>query len=99
MPRSLQLHALSRSERRVLKRKIKDLSLSVRVHQRYRVINEVANGRSIAEAADLARRAIARFGRCGAVESGRTWVAVFQLVGAKARRILPQPGTAAGGHR
>jgi transposase len=52
MPRSLQLRVLSRSERRVLNRKIKDLSLSVRVHQRYRVINEVANGRSIGEAAD-----------------------------------------------
>jgi len=52
MPRSLQLRALSRSERRVLNRKIKDLSLSVRVHQRYRVINEVARGRSIGEAAD-----------------------------------------------
>jgi transposase len=52
MPRSLQLRALSRSERRVLDRKIKDLSLAVRIHQRYRVINEVANGRSIGEAAD-----------------------------------------------
>ena len=52
MPRSLQLRALSRSERRVLNRKIKDLSLSVRVHQRFRVVNEVANGWSIGEAAD-----------------------------------------------
>jgi transposase len=52
MPRFLQLRALSRSERRVLNRKIKDLSLSVRVHQRYRVVNEVARGRSIGEAAD-----------------------------------------------
>ena len=52
MPRALQLRPLSRSERRLLDRKIKDLSLSVRVHQRYRVINEVAKGRSIGEAAD-----------------------------------------------
>lgn len=52
MPRALQLRSLSRSERRLLDRKIKDLSLSVRVHQRYRVINEVAKGRTIGEAAD-----------------------------------------------
>lgn len=52
MPRSLQLRAVSRSERRVLDRKLKDLSLSVRVHQRYRVIDQVSKGRTILEAAD-----------------------------------------------
>ena len=52
MPRSLQLRSLSRSERRLLDRQLKDLSLAVRVHQRYRVVNEVAKGRTIAEAAD-----------------------------------------------
>lgn len=52
MPRALQLRPLKRSERRLLDRKVKDLSLSVRVHQRYRVINEVSKGRSIGEAAD-----------------------------------------------
>ena len=52
MPRSLQFRSLSRSERRVLERKLKDLSLAVRVHQRYRVVDEVAKGRTIAEAAD-----------------------------------------------
>ena len=52
MPRSLQLRAISRSERRLLDRKLKDLSLSVRVHQRYRVIDQVSKGRTIPEAAD-----------------------------------------------
>ena len=42
MPRSLRLRSLSRSERRVLNWKLKDLSLAVRVHQRYRVVDEVA---------------------------------------------------------
>jgi transposase len=32
--------------------KLKDLSLSARVHQRYRMINEVRQGRGIVEAAD-----------------------------------------------
>ena len=52
MPRSLQLRSLSRSARRTLEQKLKDLSLSARVHQRYRVVSEVAKGRTIAEAAD-----------------------------------------------
>lgn len=52
MPRSLQLRSISRSERRVLNCKLRDLSLAVRVHQRYRVVNEVGKGRTIAEAAD-----------------------------------------------
>lgn len=52
MPRSLQLRSLSRIERRVLEQKLKDLSLSARVHQRYRTVSEVAKGRTIAEAAD-----------------------------------------------
>jgi hypothetical protein len=52
MPRSLRLRSTSRSERRLLDRKLKDLSLAVRVHQRYRVVNEVGKGRTIAEAAD-----------------------------------------------
>src|SRR5438105_13955807 len=52
MSRSLQLRSMSRSERRVLTWKLKDLSLAVRVHQRYRVVDEVAKGRTIPEAAD-----------------------------------------------
>jgi transposase len=52
MPRSLQLRTVLRSERRGLDRKLKDLSLSVRVHQRYRVIDQVSKGRTIREAAD-----------------------------------------------
>jgi transposase len=52
MRRSLQLRSLSRSERRVLEHKLKDLSPSARVHQRYRVVSEVSKGGTIAEAAD-----------------------------------------------
>jgi transposase len=48
----LQLRTLSRGERRVLEQKLRDLSLSARVHQRYRVVGEVAKGRTIAAAAD-----------------------------------------------
>lgn len=52
MAKTLRLHALRRAERALLARKVKDLSLSVRVHQRYRIIDEVRRGRSILEAAD-----------------------------------------------
>jgi transposase len=36
----------------LLQTKLKDLSLSARVHQRYRVISEVRRGHSVSEAAD-----------------------------------------------
>jgi len=52
MPRTLRLRPVSRSERRLLERKLKDLSLSVRVHQRYRVIHEVGKGYTVLAAAD-----------------------------------------------
>jgi transposase len=52
MAKTLQLRALRRGEQRVLAVKLKDLSLSARVHQRYRVIEEVRKGHSIVEAAD-----------------------------------------------
>lgn len=44
MPRAVTLRPLTRPERRVLRAKVKDLSLSARVHQRYRVIDEVQRG-------------------------------------------------------
>jgi transposase len=50
--KTLSLRALSRGEQRLLAAKLKDLSLSARVHQRYRVIEEVRRGRAIAEAAE-----------------------------------------------
>jgi transposase len=52
MPRPVELRPLTRSEQRVLRDKVQDLSLAVRVHQRYRVISEVARGHGILEAAD-----------------------------------------------
>jgi transposase len=52
MAKTLALRALTRSEQRTLTAKLKDLSLSARVHQRYRVIDEVQKGRAITEAAD-----------------------------------------------
>jgi transposase len=52
MARRLLLRRLTRREHRVLRAKLKDLSLSARVHQRYRVISEVQQGRAIVEAAD-----------------------------------------------
>ena len=52
MAKTLQLRSLRRTEQRLLAAKLKDLSLSARIHQRYRIIGEVAKGRSIVEAAD-----------------------------------------------
>ncbi len=52
--RTVRLRPLTRSERRVLKDKLRDLSLPARIHQRYRVIAEVAAGRRVAEAAERA---------------------------------------------
>jgi transposase len=50
--KTLQLRALTRAERQVLANKLKDLSLSARVHQRYRMIEEVRKGQSVLEAAE-----------------------------------------------
>ncbi len=44
MAKRVQLRPLTRSERQPLKAKLKDLSLAARVHQRYRVIDEVRKG-------------------------------------------------------
>ncbi len=52
--RSVRLRPLSRSEQHQLKRRLRDLSLSARIHQRYRVIAEVRAGRTPAEAAERA---------------------------------------------
>ena len=52
MARPIRLRAVTRAEQRLLRSKLKDLSLSARVHQRYRVIDEVHRGRSIVEAAE-----------------------------------------------
>src|SRR6266508_1033306 len=52
--RSVRLRPLARSEQRHLRRRLGDLSLSARINQRYRVISEVREGRSIGEAAERA---------------------------------------------
>src|SRR5437764_1166730 len=52
MAKNLTLRALTRPEQRVLAAKLKDLSLSARIYQRYRVIEEVRQGRAMTEAAD-----------------------------------------------
>jgi transposase len=48
----VKLRRLTRSERRVLAVRVKDRTLRVRIHRRYRVIAEVAHGRSLVEVAD-----------------------------------------------
>src|SRR2546429_9784861 len=52
MAKYLTLRAMTRPEQRVLAAKLKDLSLSARIYQRYRVIEEVRQGRAMTEAAD-----------------------------------------------
>ena len=52
MATRLRLRALTRKERRLLQAKLKDLSLAVRVHQRYRIIEEVRKGHAVLEAAE-----------------------------------------------
>ncbi len=52
MPKHLALRALTPGERQTLKAKIRDLSLSARVHQRYRIIDQVVSGYSLSETAD-----------------------------------------------
>jgi transposase len=52
MARHLKLRPLARTEHRVLRSKLRDLTLSVRVHQRYRVVDQVQRGFSLLEAAE-----------------------------------------------
>ncbi len=44
MAARLRLRSLTRRERRVLRAKLRDLSLSVRIHQRYRIIDAAGRG-------------------------------------------------------
>jgi transposase len=52
MPRHVELRQLTRAEQQVLRRRLKDLSLSARVHQRYRIIDQVRQGWPALEVAD-----------------------------------------------
>ena len=82
MADSVRLRALTRGERRVLRAKIRDRRLSVRLHRRYRVIAEVAGGHSMAEAAD-------RIG-CN-VTMVYEWVHRFNASGFAAFEAAPNP--------
>jgi transposase len=48
----VQLRSISGVEASLLRDKLKDLSLSARIHQRYRIISEVLKGHGVAETAD-----------------------------------------------
>ncbi len=50
----VRLRPLTHAEQQTLSQKLKDLSLSARIHQRYRVIEEVRRGRSPLDAAERA---------------------------------------------
>ncbi len=52
MPKHLTLRSMTSPETRMLRAKVRDLSLSARVHQRYRIIEQVHCGHSLAETAD-----------------------------------------------
>jgi transposase len=52
MRQQLRLRVLRAAERRVLRTKLRTRTLSVRLHQRYRIIAEVRQGRSAAEVAE-----------------------------------------------
>jgi len=80
--RSVQVRPLTRREARALVGKLKDLSLSARIHQRYRVIAEVRAGRTPAEAAE---RAGCHFTRAYA------WVRRFNQSGFSTFELPPNP--------
>jgi transposase len=52
MPRAVRLRPLSSAEHKVLREKLRDLSLSARIHQRYRIVAEVLKGHAVGETAD-----------------------------------------------
>jgi transposase len=51
-PRTIQLRRLRANEQKLLQQKLRDKTLSVRIHERYRVIAEAAQGRAPTEIAD-----------------------------------------------
>lgn len=52
MAKPVRLRPMTRSELGLLSEKLKDLSLSARVHQRYRIVGEMLKGHAVAEVAD-----------------------------------------------
>jgi hypothetical protein len=112
MPKPVRLRRLTQREQRVLGAKLRDLSLSVRVHQRYRVVDEVHKGRSVLEAAErvgchftVAYAWVGRFNDSGfdtfemvPNPKGRPPI-LLRLVGCEVGRVLPIPASASGGDR
>ena len=82
MARHLKLRPLTRSEQRLLRSKLRDLTLSVRVHQRYRVIDQVQRGFSLLEASE-------RVGCHFTV--GYDWVHRFNETGFSTFEQVPNP--------
>ena len=82
MANSVRLRVLTRVEHRTLRAKMKDRRLSIRLHRRYRLIAEVAGGRTVAEAAD-------RVG-CN-VTMGYEWVHRFNASGFTTFERPPNP--------
>jgi transposase len=78
----VQLRALTQGEQALLREKLTDLSLSARVHQRYRIVNEVLKGHPVAEVAD-------RVGRHFTV--AYDWVRRFNKSGFKTFEQVPNP--------
>jgi transposase len=52
LSKHISLRPLKPGEKQVLTAKIRDLSLAARVHQRYRIVDQVQRGYSLAETAD-----------------------------------------------
>ncbi len=51
MSEHISLRPLKAHEKRVLRAKIRDLPLAARVHQRYRIVDQVRRGYSLAQTA------------------------------------------------
>jgi len=82
MRRAVQLRSLTRSEGRLLRAKLEDLSLSARIHQRYRLIAELRAGRPVQDAAE----------RSGCqVSAAYGWVHRFNASGFSTFELAPNP--------
>jgi transposase len=80
--RQVRLRALTRAEKRALRRRVRDLSLSARIHQRYRIIDLVSRGHSVMDAAE----------RVGCHFTGAyDWVHRFNESGFKTFEQVPNP--------
>jgi transposase len=77
-----RLRSLSGAELRQLQNKLRDLSLSARVHQRYRIVSEVLKGHSVTETAE-------RVGCHFTV--AYDWVGRFNQSGFKTFEQVPNP--------